>query len=130
MLEKFLIFIIVLIAILAGIDTVQEGQPELLGLVIPAAISGPLFAFLWMRLSFLSPWNLPAKITCSFMVMLSFVIYILYVRDGPSDPNTAGHMHTILYPTAYLLFSIFLSIALSFLLKIAQRHNKYSGHRV
>jgi hypothetical protein len=107
----------ILIAVLAGVDTVQEDQRELLGFVIPFAISGPLFAFLWMRLAFLSPWNLPSKITCSFVVILSLVIYVLYVLSGPSDPDTAGHMHTLLFPIAYLLFSVLVSLILSLLLK-------------
>jgi hypothetical protein len=117
MFEKIYIILLVLIAILAGIDTVQEDQRALLGFVISFAISGPLFAFLWMRLAFLSPWNLPAKITCSFVVMLSLVIYGLYVLSGPSDPNTAGHMHTFLFPITYLFFSVLVSLVASLLLK-------------
>jgi len=97
------------IGLLAGVDTAQEDQHEILGLVIPLAVLGPVLSFFWL-------WprsGLTAQIVYFFILAVGLAIYIFYVLSGHSDPNTAGHMHTILFPILYIIFSVGLSLGFS-----------------
>lgn len=109
MYHALILCMIAAIGVLAGVDTAQEDQYQIIGLVIPLAVLGPLFSFflLWPRS------GLPARIVYSFILAAGLAMYIFYILSGPSDPDTAGHMHTILFPILYIIFSVGLSLGFS-----------------
>jgi len=49
---------------------------------------------------------------------VGLVAYTYYVANGQTDPNTAAHMHVVLFPVLYVLFSLVvmaLSVGVSFI---------------
>jgi hypothetical protein len=106
--HRIFLFVIVCIAILAGIDLLQEDMLEVIGFVVLLSVAGPLFLYWWMKKH---PLALSKKrfrvqyVICFVAVLLELYVYILYVKAGPSDPDTAGHMHVFLFPLMYSLFS-------------------------
>jgi len=47
--------------------------------------------------------------------ILTIIGFVVYILNGASDPNTAGHMHVILFPILLFLVSLAL-VAVSWLL--------------
>lgn len=41
-----------------------------------------------------------------FITITGLMIYSYYVLKGHSNPNTAGHMHIILFPISYGIYSL------------------------
>lgn len=127
MYHALILCMIAAIAVLAGVDTAQEDQYEIIGLVIPLAVLGPLFSFFWL-------WprsGVPARIVYFFILAVGLAMYIFYVLSGPSDPDTAGHMHTVLFPILYIILSVGLSLGFSAVqvmlsLRNSSQHNRNS----
>lgn len=106
------------IGVLAGVDTVQQGELGLAGYVVPLAILGPLFSFWCLRRQ---SWK-PARLVYIFIVTIGLAGYSFYVlsnlfaldRSSPINKFLYElHVSTLLFAVEYFLFSVGLSLGFS-----------------
>jgi hypothetical protein len=101
---------VLLILTLSGFDAYEE-HAEFTEIVFVgvAAIIAPLIAIYWAgfaRKNYQpSLWR---TIETAVVLMMGILGYGYYAFNGPSDPDTAGHMHVILFPITYVIFTIVL----------------------
>ena len=105
--KKFKVVLLTSIAILSFLNGLQENL--LSGFIgISLAIIGP-----FMFIKFASEREEKSKFhyfTTAGMIIMNLLVlsaYTLYFYSGPSNPDTAGHMHVILFPALVIFFGTF-----------------------
>jgi 4-amino-4-deoxy-L-arabinose transferase-like glycosyltransferase len=114
---------IALIFLLSGFDTYQERGEWIETLFIGViAIIAPVITVIWAgirkRVVELRWWR---AIISGVVFAVGLSAYAYYASNGPSDPDTAGHMHVILFPIIYLMFTLTILAVSSALAKLCHK---------
>ncbi len=103
--DQILGLMLALILVLAFLDGFQEGgyfSNGLTGALLSVVSPGTCWvvAFLRRRRNKVNSVCYAGAIAVSVIGLLA---YYRYATTGPSDPDTAGHMHIVFFPVLYLI---------------------------
>lgn len=107
MFKKIIVIVILTIFILSTINAVDESQNPIyiilasLLAILPPVLSACMVFFVNANKSKVM------EICVYFIGAVGLFFYTIYAVNGTTDPDTSAHMHIILFPVVYGLFSIF-----------------------
>ncbi len=108
MVRNIIYISLIAIALLAFFNGVQEGNlfSGLIGMAF--AMIGPImFTRVVPKIRQKSEFHGFSNAGVIFINCVVILAYALYLFAGPSDPDTAGHMHIILFPILIIFFGTF-----------------------
>jgi hypothetical protein len=120
MFKKVVFTITIIIFILSIVNAVDESEnPAYIFLVSLLAILSPLLSACIVFLVKGKTHRPKVLEICTYIVgAVGLVCYAGYAANGTTNPDTAAHMHLILFPVAYGVFSFFvmtIGIGISFI---------------
>jgi peptidoglycan/LPS O-acetylase OafA/YrhL len=113
LLNRILAIMLVLIAVFAFLDGKQEDGLSYgvigacLAVVAPALCWGVAFQGRQGKRR-----NSLSYAVALLVAVIGLLAYTFYVINGPSDPDTAGHMHVVLFPILYLIAAMIINLPL------------------
>jgi len=109
MANKILVVMLITLCIISFLNGVQEDGIKSGVIGAAFAMLGPLiFSYMAYTKRKTSISYKFSYIGVMFLNSCALVMYSIYLYSGQSNPDTAGHMHIIMFPIVFIFFGTFI----------------------